>query len=183
MGNDCGINEKTVRAWISVLEASYIVFLLYPYYRNLGRRLVKSPKLYFVDTGLACSFLHINSEEQLINHPLRGSLIETFLISDLLKQQYNLERMPSLYFWRDHSGHEVDCIIEQSLEPVAVEIKASKTVIPSFFKEINFWRDVTNFKKFPGYIIYGGSENQRWQENRVISWKSAGTLIRNIEQY
>ena len=101
LGQDCGITHNTAKAWISLLEASYIIFLLHPYHKNFGKRLVKSPKLYFVDTGIACSLLKIPSADAIVDHYLRGSLFESMIISDLLKQQYNLEQQPSLYFWRD----------------------------------------------------------------------------------
>lgn len=179
LGNDCGIDDKTVKAWLSLLEASYIIFFLQPYYNNFGKRLIKAPKLYFVDTGLACSLLRIKSANELLNHSMRGALIETFVISDLLKQEYNLEHLPSLYFWRDQTGNEIDCIIDHGNTVVPVEIKASKTVIPTYFKELNRWREITA-KEGSSYVIYGGSENQHWPDGQVVSWRSMGQLIKKI---
>lgn len=143
LGNDCGLDDKTIKAWLSVLEASYIIFLLQPYYKNFGKRLIKSPKLYFVDTGLACTLLRIKSATELLDSAMRGPLIENFIISDLLKQQYNLELLPSIYFWRDLSGNEIDCIIDEGNIIVPIEIKSSKTVIDSFFKNYDYWQTLT----------------------------------------
>lgn len=182
LGNDCGINHSTVKAWLSLLEASYIIFLLYPYYKNFGKRLIKSPKLYFIDTGIACSLLKIRSTDELSDHYLRGGLVESCLISDLLKQQHNKEQQPSLYFWRDNTGHEVDCIIDESKYPVPVEIKAGKTVVTDFFKDMIFWQEMTDTPQAPRYVVYGGSENQNWPQAHVLGWKSAGTLIEKIEK-
>ena len=177
LGNDCGINHSTARSWISLLEASYIVFLLHPYYKNFGKRLIKSPKLYFVDTGIACSLLKIRSAEELSDHYLRGSLIESLIISDFLKQQHNLDQQPSLYFWRDKTGHEIDCIIDTTLYPIPTEIKSGKTVVTDFFKELDYWQKTINSQS-PQYIIYGGTTDQHWPQAEVLSWKSAGNLIK-----
>lgn len=193
LGNDCGLDDKTVKAWLSVLEASYIIFLLPPYYKNFGKRLIKSPKLYFVDTGLACTLLRIKSAAELLDSAMRGPLIESFIISDLLKQQYNQELLPSIYFWRDLSGNEIDCIIDEGSTIVPVEIKASKTVISAFFKNQGYWQTLTcpvqlqvstpktkrtaplNF-----YVIYSGDTNQKWPQGQVLSWQNIGNLIRTI---
>jgi predicted AAA+ superfamily ATPase len=181
LGNDCGINHTTVKEWISLLEASYVIFSLYPYYKNFGKRLIKAPKLYFVDTGLACSLLKIRSAEELSDHYLRGGLVESFIISDLLKQQHNLEQQPTLYFWRDHNGRELDCIVDGARYPAAIEIKAGTTVVTDFFKEIELWKTTTNIPQAPCYVVYGGSENQNWPQTKVLSWKHAGDLIKKLE--
>lgn len=188
LGNDCGLDDKTIKAWLSVLEASYIIFLLQPYYQNFGKRLIKSPKLYFVDTGLACTLLRIKSADELLDNAMRGPLIESFMISDLLKQQYNLELLPSIYFWRDLSGNEIDCIIDEGNIIVPVEIKASKTVISNFFKNSEYWQALTaapakttkTKTKNNFYVIYGGDENQNWPNGKALSWSKIGNLIQTI---
>lgn len=182
LGNACGIDEKTVKAWLSLLETSYVIFLLHPYYKNFGKRLTQTPKLYFIDTGLACSLLRIKSANELINHSMRGGLVESFIISDLLKQQYNLERLPSLYFWRNVSGNEIDCIIDEGTKTIPVEIKASKTVIPTFFHELTNWRTLTEDEKTHAYIVYGGSKDQRGVHATVLGWHSAGNLLTMAEK-
>lgn len=180
LATDCGITHPTVKAWLSLLESSYIIYLLYPYYKNFGKRLIKSPKLYFIDTGIACSLLKIRSAEELSDHYLRGSLIESCILADLLKQQYNLDQQPSLYFWRDLAGHELDCIIDTARYPIPIEIKGSKTVTNEFFKGIEFWKKVTNTASAPPFLIYAGSEDQKWPMATVLSWHSAGKLVSTI---
>lgn len=180
LGDDCGVNQSTVKAWLSLLEASYIIFQLYPYYENYGKRLIKAPKIYFVDTGIACSLLKIRSVAELEDHYLRGGLVESLIITDLLKQQYNRDHQPSLYFWRDHAGHELDCIIDETKCPIPVEIKAGKTIATDFFKELKFWQETVENPDCPRYLVYGGGEDQSWSQAEVLSWKSAGNLIEKI---
>jgi uncharacterized protein len=181
LGNDCGIDHKTARAWLSVLESSYIVFLLYPYYKNFGKRVIKSPKLYFVDTGIACSLLRIRSAQELREHYIRGSLIESFIIADFFKQYYNRDRKPDLYFWRDAQGHEIDCIIEQAVQLTPVEIKAGKTVSSAYFDQLVFWQQLTQSSS-ENFVVYAGDQSQNWPVARVLSWKDGGGLIHEIEQ-
>jgi predicted AAA+ superfamily ATPase len=175
LANDCGIDHKTVRAWLSVLEASYVIFLLYPYYKNFGKRLIKSPKLYFVDTGIACSLLRIRSAQDVFEHYLRGNLIESFILADFFKQYYNSDRQPALYFWRDQQGHEIDCVIDEPPQLIPVEIKAGKTVSFHYFDQLTYWHTLTHTTD--GFVIYAGSENRSWPHAQVKSWKTAGTFV------
>lgn len=179
LGNDCGIDHKTAQAWLSLLEASYIVFLLHPYYKNFGKRLIKAPKLYFVDTGIACSLLHIKSAQVLSQHYMRGHLIESFVISDLFKQYYNLDQRPSLYFWRDYQGNEIDCILEEALHTLPIGIKAGKTVSKDYFKQFSYWKNITDSSE--QVVIYGGSDNQIWPEAKVLNWQTAGKLVKAVQ--
>ena len=181
LGNDCGINHNTIKAWLSFLQASYVIFLLYPYYKNYGKRLIKSPKLYFIDTGLMCSLLSIFSSNEITHHYLRGGLIESYIMSDLLKQQYNRERQPNLYFWRDHLGREIDCIVDTSTGPIPIEIKGGKTVNQNFFSELENWQKLTKNIHHKSYLVYSGNSNQTWPSAQVISWNQAGTLISDFE--
>lgn len=178
LGNDCGINQGTVKAWISLLEASYVVFQLYPYYKNFGKRLIKSPKLYFIDTGLACSLLQLTSVKDVADHYLRGGLVESLVIADLLKQHYNFDRQPNLYFWRDKTGNELDCVIDTAQYPIPIEIKSGQTVTTDFFQGLDYWRKTTGSPQEPGYLIYGGAQDQAWPQAHVLSWRSAGSLIK-----
>jgi len=179
LGNDCGIDHKTAKAWINLLQASYIIFLLYPYYRNFGKTLTKAPKIYFVDTGLACSLLNIRSSDNLQEHYLRGNLVQSFIIGDILKQQHNLALRPNIYFWRDHVGKELDLIIDET-SPIAIEIKAGKTIARDFFKELSNWQEITQLKNNNRYLIYGGDTSHTLPQAEVRSWKSSGTLIKEI---
>jgi predicted AAA+ superfamily ATPase len=182
LGNDCGINYHTANAWLSLLEASYVIIRLQPYYNNFGKRLVKSPKLYFIDTGIACSLLKIPSADDLLEHYMRGGLVESLIISDLLKQQYNLEQQPSIYFWRDQAQHEIDCIIDMARYQIPLEIKSGKTVVTDFFKELTYFNALANQPETPRYLIYGGSEDQSWPQAQVLSWRSVGNLIQKLNK-
>ncbi|MFA6262903.1 MAG: ATP-binding protein [Candidatus Babeliales bacterium] len=182
LGNDCGIDQKTARAWISLLEASYVIFLLHPYYKNYGKRLIKQPKIYFVDTGIACSLLNIKSSQELSEHYLRGGLFESFMISDIFKQHYNIDQKPALSFWRDHQGNEVDCVIEQALRVALVEIKSGQTVNTDFFKQFVYFNTIKEFPPSKKFIIYAGSDDQSWPEALVVAWQHAGGLVTAFNQ-
>jgi len=177
LSNDCGISLPTVKSWLSLLESSYIIFLLQPYYENLGKRVMKSPKLYFYDTGLACSLLSINSELQLSTHYLRGGLFESFIISDLFKQFYNKGHRPKIYFWQESHRSEIDCLVFKEDKIIPVEIKAGQTINQDFFKGLEMWAELTGTKPFDRYIVYGGPEDQTWPKAQVISWQNISDFI------
>jgi len=177
LGNDCGISSGTVKSWLSLLESSYIIFTLQPYYKNFNKRLIKSPKIYFYDTGLACSLLGITSEEQLNSHYLRGGLFESFIISDLMKQSYNKGTLPSIYFWRDKTGNEVDCLIEKGEKIIPIEIKSGLTINRSFFEGIDYWSTISDTDPKNGIIIYAGDTGQKKIKENVIGWKNIDDLI------
>jgi uncharacterized protein len=182
LGNDCNISHNTVDAWISILQASYIIFLLQPYHANFGKRLTKSPKLYFYDSGLACSLLRIKSADELSDHYNKGGLVEGFIIADLYKQYYHNGQEPGLSFWRDSAGHEIDCVIEESNRLVPVEIKAGETFSPRFFDAITYWKDdVVKDPNMQGVVIYGGDQEQSRKLGEVVSWKNAGEILKKIE--
>ncbi len=127
IGNELGINYKTVFSWITILEASFIVYLLKPHYRNFNKRLVKQAKLYFFDTGLLCSLLDIRSPEQLHTHYLRGNIFESFIVMEYIKMRYHSGLVSNAFFWRDNTGHEFDLLLEEGTELKAVEIKSGKS--------------------------------------------------------
>jgi uncharacterized protein len=179
LGNECGISRNVARSWLSVLEASYIIFLVEPYYKNVNKRLVKNPKLYFYDSGLACNLLRIESVEQLYMHSLRGGIFESYIISDLYKQYYNVGKRPAMYFWKDEIC-EIDCLIEQATRVVPVEIKAGKTINQNFFDGLTYFKKITPDNAAPSYLIYAGSEDQQRSSADVLGWKSAGTLIKTV---
>ena len=147
LSSDCGLSHNTVRAWISALEISGIIFLLQPYYKNFGKRLIKSPRLYFIDSGLVCRLLGINTREQLFTNPMRGSLFEGFIISELLKNRLNKGKTPGLWYWRENSGTEIDCIFEENGKLHAMEIKSGKTFNDDMIKGLNGWRKLNTEKK------------------------------------
>ncbi len=178
LANDCGIGVNTVKSWLSVLEASYIIFLLQPHYKNFNKRLVKTPKLYFYDTGLACSFLGIDSSDQLINHYLRGGIFESLIISDLLKYHYNLGLIPHVYFFRDNVGHEIDCIIERGTELIRIEIKSGQTINPSFFDNLDYWNKLAKKDDYKNnFIVYAGLENQKRSKVKIVAWNCVDKIF------
>jgi uncharacterized protein len=172
LGNDCGISHSTASRWLSILEASFLVLLLRPYHANFGKRLIKSPKLYFLDTGLLCYLLRIQSPEDLRLHASRGSIFESFVISELVKSFLHQGRDPDVYFWRDSSGHEIDAVIDRGSERSAVEIKSAETVVPDFFAGLDFWRNLVGEPEAPAALVYGGDRSFRRGGVTVYSWSA-----------
>ena len=171
LANECGITQPTARQWLSLLESSYIVHLLRPYHRNFSKQLVKTPKLYFHDTGLACSLLGIQSADMVRTHYLGGALFENLVITEAMKSALNQGREPSMWFWRDHVGHEVDLLIEQGGRLEAIEIKSGMTYHPDVFKGITYWRTISGAEQHDCRVIYGGEESMTTRQGRVVSWK------------
>ena len=180
LANDCGISFRTADRWLSLLQASYVILLLLPYHKNFSKRLVKTPKLYFYDTGLACSLLGIESQDQVKTHYLRGGLVENSIIVDLYKQYYNTAREPHVYFWRDNHGNEVDCIIEKGDMMFPIEIKAGQTISNNYFTGLNYWNELAENDPAQSLVIYTGTEDQKRSIGNVFSWKSAGHVIKKI---
>ena len=172
LAEDAGITRKTAEAWLSVLEASYIIYLLKPYYKNFGKRIIKNPKLYFYDTGLAASLLGITSAEQMESFYMRGAMFENFVVSELLKRRLFAGKSDELYFWRDSNGVEVDVLEEDSLELKAYEIKASETLNTAFFSNIKKIKDLVGLKSENTAVIYSGKSIPSSKENGAyIFWK------------
>ena len=179
LGNDLGINYKTVRAWISVLEASYIAFLLPPHHENFSKRLIKSPKLYFHDTGLLCSLLRLESAAQLATHYLRGAIFENWVISEVIKEHVNAGRRPDLYFWRDNTGNELDLLYERGGRRQVVEIKAGTTLGTDQFKGLRYYRKLAANLPMEQdyYLVYGGDERQDRAHGTVLGWRDGRALM------
>ena len=172
LATDVGITLNTVKSWLSILEASYIVYLLQPHHKNFNKRLVKRPKIYFYDTGIACNLLRIKSVEQLELHHMRGNLFENFILTELLKFKLNNAKIPNFYFWRDKHGKEIDCIIETVEELIPVEIKSSRTYTKEFFKNLNYWNKLSGNETNNTYLIYNGEENDKLPNGNLIGWNS-----------
>ena len=168
---DCGVSHNTIRSWLSVLEAGYVVFLLQPHHQNFGKRLVKTPKLYFYDTGLAAFLLGIRDAEHLSIHSARGSLFENLVVSELLKQRYNQGLASNLYFWRNNTGDEVDVVIEQGEQLMPMEIKSGQTFNSDFLTGINKWMKIAGDAALTPQLVYGGNENMTRNGVEVRSWK------------
>lgn len=170
LGNDCGINHNTVKAWLSILEAGYIIKILRPYYKNFNKRLVKAPKLYFIDTGLAAYLLGITRPEQVQTHPLKGPLFETFVVAELLKNRFNSGAQDNLYYFRDSNGNEIDLIIDHGTYVDLVEIKASQTVAGDFFKGFKYY-DRLGGSIGKSFLIYGGEGVKTQYGVDVLGWR------------
>ena len=171
LASDVGIATNTAKEWLSILEASYIIYTLKPHHKNFNKRLVKRPKLYFYDTGLACNLLQINSVNELDMHFAKGNLFENFILTELLKKRFNNAKTSNLYFWRDHHGKEIDCIIEKANSLIPIEIKSSKTYQKEHFKNMNYWNKLSDNSKENSYLVYAGNESDHLAYGNLMSWK------------
>ena len=175
LSNECGIDVKTVNSWLGILQSSYIITLLQPHFKNFNKRVVKTPKLYFIDTCLACSLLGIRSEQELSNSHFRGALFENLVVSELLKQKYNTASNAHLYYWRDNKGVEVDVLIDSGRSLVPVEIKSSQTVQEHHFKSLHQWNGYSG--NTGGVVVYDGPlEYQAKDKTRLLNWRSLAGL-------
>lgn len=168
---ECGVTVPTIDAWLSILETSSIIYCLRPDYNNFSKRLVKTPKLYFCDTGLACSLLEIKDASQLETHYMRGNLFENMIVTEFLKDAFNKGEEPALTFWRDSSGHEVDLL--QSINGLqnAYEIKSGATFSTEYFKGVNYWAELSGAPVGCRHVVYGGAQTMQRSEGKVISWR------------
>lgn len=178
LANDCGISTDTAKSWLSVLEQSFVVFRLQPYHRNYGKRLIKSPKLYFYDTGLAANLLGIESPEQIFGNPHRGSLYENAVVSEVIKGYYALGRQPKLFYWRDSSKNEIDLIVEKGGQPARIiEIKSSATYKPNAFSVIDKLGDTMDVETGGRFVVYGGGETLETRHGTAIGLADLGRLV------
>lgn len=177
LADDCGVSANTIKAWLSILEESYIIFLLHPHYKNFSKRLIKMPKIYFYDTGLACSLLGLEDEKQLSTHYLRGGLFESFVICELMKEVYNQTRLPHFYFWRDQHGHEIDCIIEKGPSLIPIEIKSALTSSSDFFQGLVYWNKLAEQNPENGFVVYAGQQDQKRSIGNLIGWQHITSIL------
>jgi len=169
---DCGISHVTAREWMTVLEASYIVYLLRPYHRNFGKRLVKMPKLYFLDTGLMAYLLGIRDAESLATHASRGMLFETLVVSEWVKRQFNAGQVAELYFWRDSAGHEVDLLVPNGSLLQPVEIKSGSTFSSDWTAALRKLSAIFGDAALQPGIVYGGEGQYEREGCRVVGWQA-----------
>jgi predicted AAA+ superfamily ATPase len=172
LASDCGVAVDTARRWISVLKTSFIAFTLPPHHRNFNKRVIKSPKLYFHDTGLACFLLGIRNQDQLFAHPLRGALFENYIVAEVVKAYFHHRAQSPVFFWRDQSGHEIDLLIEEGNVLHPVEIKSGSTISGDMFQGLKWWTDMTGQKKGRMTLIYGGSDSYTREGIAVRPWFS-----------
>jgi predicted AAA+ superfamily ATPase len=175
LGAEAGVSHNTAKTWLSVLQASFIIFLLQPFHKNYNKRLVKSPKLYFYDTGLVARLLGLANSEQLALYPLRGAIFENFVVSETLKKFHNDARSPQCFFWRDSAGHEVDMIIEDGVQILPVEVKSGRTVASDFFDSLRRWKNLSGTEQ--GALVYGGEDAYEREGFRVEPWDRAYDLL------
>jgi predicted AAA+ superfamily ATPase len=172
LGADCGLSANTAREWLSVLEASYLVTRLQPHHQNFGKRLVKSPKLYFLDVGLMAWLLGIRDAQTLDTHGARGALFETFVVSELIKHRFNQGQASDLYFWRDSTGHEVDVLVDTPAGLQAIEIKSGSTFAADWIKGLQKWRSLSGSNGLQPQIIFGGMGLYGREDCQVIGWQN-----------
>jgi predicted AAA+ superfamily ATPase len=177
LGNEVGVSSNTITQWLSILEASFLVFSLAPWSVNIGKRLVKSPKIYFYDVGLACWLLGIKTVEQLQHHPLRGALFENLVVLEVLKSLRHQGLRDPLYFFRDSNGLEIDLLLDHADGLQLVEIKASQTVSAPLFKNLRTVSTLLGDRVRSQHLIYGGAERQDRTGVEVLPYGQAGTLV------
>ncbi|MEE8056981.1 MAG: ATP-binding protein [Pseudomonadales bacterium] len=171
LANEVGVSAHTISEWLSVLEASFIIYRLQPYYENIGKRLIKSPKLYFVDTGLVAWLLGIETTTQMQRDPLRGNLFENFIVIEVLKAKLNQGKDPRLFFYRDSHGNEVDLVIQNGSQLMPIEIKSSQTWHSSFIQGIRYLEKLLPEKTEHSTVVYGGDKNRTTESYRLRSYK------------
>jgi len=174
LANDCGISHTTAKRWLSLLEGSFVVFLLRPHFQNFSKRLVKMPKLYFIDTGLLCYLLRIRDARELRIHGMRGAVFENWVIGELFKNYHNRNREPDLYFWRDSRGNEIDLVLDLGQRLLPIEIKSGETVVEDFFKGLEHWRRLTGNTEAAGALVYGGERSYQKRGFTVYAWDQWG---------
>jgi len=176
ISNEVDVNLKTIQSWIGILENSFIIYLLKPFHKNYNKTIVKRPKVYFYDTGLACSLMGINESKQLQNHPLKGSLFETMVVIELVKKYTNTGVNPPISYWRDKTGHEIDVIIEKNEKLLPIEIKSGKTIHSDFFKHLKYWNNLSNTTQ--SLILYSGNQEQKRSDGTVVTnWQNIDEMI------
>lgn len=176
LASDAGISPNTAKAWLSILESSYIVYQLAPYHRNFNKRIVKSSKLYFYDTGLACSLLGIRDEEQVALHYMKGALFENLVINEFIKASIHRGEQPKTYFWQNNQGKEIDCLLVDGEKALPIEIKAGKTMSNSYFTNLQYWRKLAGAPDDYGHVVYGGEQTLKTSYGQFTSWRDLETL-------
>lgn len=170
LSTDCGVSQTTLTHWLSILEQSYVVFRLQPYYKNLNKRLVKTSKLYFYDAALVCHLLGIDSAEHLELHSARGAIFEGFVITEVMKQFVHKGRRPALFFYRDHGGFEIDLLIESGSGLSVMEIKSSQTYTPELLKALKKWQQTATEAPLKSALVYAGIETLRTDQHDLLPW-------------
>lgn len=176
LANDAEISPNTAKAWLSILENSYITYRLQPYHRNFNKRLIKSPRLYFHDTGVACSLLGIRDENQISQHDLKGALFENLIINEFVKRNFHRGDNQQPYFWQDSQGRKIDCLLVAGEAMTPVDIKAGETLSISYFDNLIYWRALPGAPQTPAYTVYGGDQSMQTSAGALVSWRELGSI-------
>jgi predicted AAA+ superfamily ATPase len=176
LGKECGVKHNTVKSWLAILQASYIITLLRPHHRNFKKRLIKSPKLYFIDVGLACYLLEIFSPVALKKHSLRGALFETFIISELIKHRFNAAQPNNLYYFRDNVGNEIDILLDHGTHIIPVEIKSSGRITVDSCKGLDYYRKLNPTGAVSPSLVYSGEQTYDYHDYRILSYSDIACL-------
>ena len=181
LAQDCGITHNTAKEWLSLLETSCIIVLIRPHHKNFNKRLVKMPKLYFTDPGLAVHLAGIQSPDTICYHPLKGGLFESLIVTEFLKYRFNQAKESNLYFWRDQHGHEIDCLIEHGgRDLIPVEIKSGRTANNDYFKEIAYWNALSGNTPDRSFVVYGGDQSQQRTAGRLIGYADLDPVLKYL---
>ncbi len=173
LAQDAGISVNTAKAWISVLESSYIIFLLQPHFNNYNKRLIKSPKLYFYDTGLLCNLLSLQKPQDVLQHYMKGAIFENLVIAELLKTRYNQGKETNIYYWRDKTGNEVDCLLQRTASVIeAIEIKAGETFNSDYFNGLKYWSKSSGHKAKNCHLVYAGKKELLLEAGYLHAWEN-----------
>ena len=180
LSEECGISHNTVKEWISVLEASFLIYRIPPFHKNYNKRIVKNPKVYFTDTGLVCNLLGIRNKADIDYHFLKGNIFETFVVTEFIKYSFNFGEKLHFYFWRDNHQKELDLIIDFGYKHFGVEIKSSETIQEKYFDGLKYWTKLSKTDPSDMFLIYGGKQNVLRNNMNVVSWEKINDkIIRN----
>lgn len=179
IGGEVGVSSHTIKEWLSILEASFILFRLQPYFDNFGKRMIKSPKLFFIDVGLAAYLLGIENPLQMNRDPLRGHLVENLVIVELMKWRYNQGLDPQLYYYRDVQKNEIDVIFKNGDQLVPIEIKSSQTYHSEFLQKLEFFQQLAKSRAPEGYLIYAGDQEQKIRSIHLLNYKNSVSAIKS----
>ena len=183
LSNEVGVSQNTIKNWLSILEASYVVFQLQPYHKNFGKRIIKAPKLYFLDVGLVSYLLGIESTKQMSYDKLRGNIFENLVVLEILKYQYNMGKDANIYFFRDSHHVEVDIILQVHDKLIPIEIKSSSTFSSHFLKSIKYFQGIAKEQAPIGFLIYSGEQEQKLGNIHVINYKNIDKMMSLVTQY
>lgn len=171
MANVVGVSYQTIKKWLSVLQTSFIIHLVRPYHRNFNKRIVKSSKLYFYDTGLACALMNLRQVDDINRHFAKGALFENFIINEILKYNFNRNLHPGHYFWNAAGVNEIDLVLDKGGQLFPIEIKSGRTINPQFFDSLVYFQQVSGAIPENSFLVYGGDEVQERSLAQVLGWQ------------